>query len=179
MIFKKFRTIYQAYKNVEAYEELLNAKERLASTEDMIFNGERKITDLNKQYTANKERATLACLTPVEVRNLQNEQINHIAAQMIEDFNEKLNESTKLGKDHLKFTIYNPQQPDIKALKFIANKLKNEGFKINLGDIEYPPGMYMGRHPWEMSMYVEAPQPSLLNKIVDVLLDTPRKRRPS
>jgi len=176
MIFKKFRTLYQAYKNIEAYEDLLQAKGKLKDTNKLISEKEKQIIELNQQYEINKQRATLACLTPEEVLSLQNDKVRISAAYLIERFNQELKESADSGKDHFAFKAYNPDQADIKALKFIAKKLKNEGFGIILGNIEYPPGMYMGPAPWEMSMYVKVSEPSLLNKIVDTFLDKPKKR---
>lgn len=186
MIFKKFRTIVQAYKNVESYEDLLNAKQKLeyanitlANTDELINNKKQDLDNLNNLYAINKERATLACFTPDEVLYLQNEKINTIAATMIEEFNKALKKETEAGNDHFKFTVEYPNQAHIKALKFISSKLKTEGFKTKLSDIEYPPGMYMGPAPWETYMYVSVPEPSLLNKIVETFLDKPRNRKPS
>ena len=186
MIFKKFRTIVQAYKNVESYEELLNAKQKLeyanislANTDELINTKKKDLDNLNNLYAINKERATLACFTPKEVLHLQNEKINTIAATMIDEFNTVLKEATELGKDHFRFTVEYPEQAHIKALNFIAAKLKTEGFKTKLSDITYPPGMYMGPAPWEIYMYVSVPEPTLLNRIVETFLDKPNSRKPS
>jgi hypothetical protein len=177
MIFKKFKSLYKAYKNIDTYEELINAKNKLAETNSLILEGQKKVNELNTEYLANKERATLACLTPEEITSLQNQKIISSAAQIIEDFNIKLAESVEAGKNYFKFTVRNPDQPDVQALRFIAKKLKNEGFKIELGNAEVPPGMYLGIPPIEINMYVSVPEPSLLTKAIDSLLEKSPQRK--
>jgi predicted membrane chloride channel (bestrophin family) len=129
MILKKFTAIYLAFKNTDAYEDLLHAKEKLGQVNEQIRN-------LDKLYLENQKKATLAALSPSEISKIRNEKIENAVAYWLDSFNKQFVKEVKQGNEKFVFTIEDPQQKDIAALKFISNKLQEEGLGIKLSDVK-------------------------------------------
>jgi hypothetical protein len=128
MILKKFRAIYLAFKNTDAYEDLLHAKEKLNSVHE-------KIRDLDKLYLENQKKATLAALSSTDILKIRSEKIEDTVAYWLNIFNNQFVKEVKEGNDRFVFTVEEPKQKDIAALKFISSKLQEEGLGVSLGNI--------------------------------------------
>lgn len=153
MILKKFRAIYLAFKNTDAYEDLLNAKDKLTEANNQIRN-------LDKIYLENKKKATLAALSTSDIAKIRNEKIEDSVAYWLNSFNQKFIKEVKQGNDRFVFTIEDPQQKDIAALKFISSKLQEEGLGIKLSDVKLLGGGVT--HSWtEINMSVKLKQHDL------------------
>lgn len=129
MILKKFRAIYLAFKNTDAYEDLLHAKDKLNKVNEQIRNSDRI-------YLENQKKATLAALSPADISKIRNEKIEDAVATLLNNFNNQFVKEVKEGNDRFIFTVEEPQQKDIAALKFISAKLQEEGLGIKLGDVK-------------------------------------------
>jgi hypothetical protein len=128
MILKKFRAIYLAFKNTDAYEDLLHAKEKLNNVHE-------KIRDLDKIFLENQKKATLAALSQAEIFRIRSEKIEDAVAYWLDKFNKQFIQEIKEGNGRFVFTVEEPKQKDVAALKFISSKLQEEGLGIKLGNV--------------------------------------------